>query len=185
MIARQYHSILQTLVIIRPHVTVKTKACGWVAGPEAFRVTETHTGAWLWKHTQTQTLVTLVGSPPYIRKYQEIPESSRQTQTRNRRKQTRFLVTSDLQQSLNPTGKAQQTHFTIHLRLSLVQTETRPSDSHPEIHFAKNESDSSEPTHTVAFHEIKRYTWRMEIGDSRGTNLGREQLEGMTLVGDL
>ena len=144
--------------------------------------THRHKHLWLlWGHQN----MTVTASPPYIRKYQEIPESSRQTQTRNRRKQTRFLVTSDLQQSLNPTGKAQQTHFTIHLRLSLVQTETRPSDSHPEIHFAKNESDSSEPTQTVAFHEIKRYTWRMEIGDSRGTNLGREQLEGMTLVGDL
>lgn len=42
---------------------MKTKACRWVAGPEAFRVTETQTGAWVWKHTQTQALVTLVGSP--------------------------------------------------------------------------------------------------------------------------
>lgn len=120
----------------RAYATVKTKACRWGTGPAAFRVTETHTGAWVWKHAQTQALVTLVGSPnvnataspPYIPKHQEIPESSRRT--KNCRKQTRFLVASDLQQSFNPAGKTQQTQITIHLRLSAVERERPGHQAH-------------------------------------------------------
>lgn len=89
--------------------------------------THRHKHSWpLWGHQtwQQQHLHLIFRN---TRRYQ-----NPQGEQRNCRKQTRFLVASDLQQSLNPAGKTQQTHITIHLCLSPVERETRPSGSHPE-----------------------------------------------------
>ena len=87
--------------------------------------THRHKHSWpLWGHqTWTQQHLHLIFRN--TRRYQ-----NPQGKQRNCRKQTRFLVASDLQQSFNPAGKTQQTQITIHLRLSAVERERPGHQAH-------------------------------------------------------